>query len=75
MSQNEGTIMKYILILFLMSSCTAKVFRDFILGEERILEQLIYDESGFPVGQCQKAEEQSPTRTPRPAVTLNVVKF
>jgi hypothetical protein len=67
--------MKYLSVLILMGACTPQALNDFVIGEEKVIEQLIYDESGYPVGQAQKSEEQSPTRAPKPAVRLNVITF
>lgn len=67
--------MKYLSIFILMAACTPQALNDFVVGEEKVIEQLIYDESGFPVGQLPKTEEHIPTKAPKPAVRLNVINF
>lgn len=55
--------MRSLPILFLMvlfSSCTPQAFHDFMVGEEKVLEELIFDESGYPIGSYQT----TPTRIP-----------
>jgi hypothetical protein len=57
--------MRYLPLLILMASCSPQAVNDLVVGEEKVIETLIQDESGIPIGTSQPAQKAA-----RPSVVV-----